>query len=1531
MLRRLEYHHMNNVKFEINHRDCLILKSDHVGPKQSMYDLLKESVNEKEITTCDNYDEEEVKKELFPDGNFNKMNFNDRYDTPDDKKWNELKGLQSKSQFNRFKEKYENCGKSDVIKIPIESSSMRKFLAMVPDGKITKMNLELLLHIESRFKKDDDFGHRFSVIDFFVQSDSTKKNIIMGLVQSAKTILFSYIVIIHHQVFGESSLIIAPVSSEIMKQIEDKIKEHIDDLKEKNLIDKIASPDIIDSKSGGANNIKGATDEILNPLKNNKSSKKIIITMNEKKRVEAFSSFLELNTINIKNVYIDEGDTMICSKLSDDALFIYNKLGVQQDRAEIYVDNLTEIDEDEYSKKISDENYTRDGRSDFNEQDDDDSSEEDSFNEIDQDNDKKILMSYRTSGDDSNREYIVKIVESKCSNKYFEQIQVKVGDIGMNQDSYDLPKLQKSWEDIFDKMKSKRICYITSTFRSIVNYETEKTSLFYLRPENTYHSPFFKNDDVPHKFINIIDCQKWMRNKKNKALDIQKMKADEKAKLCCNIYDDAFKKITYDISSNRNIMLPYYSLLINGVEHVKTSQKKLRNNIFKKLIEDGKIDSKYKDGEETYVNDEYFGIWIVNSDKNSDFIFSSVKDYFKKLTDFKEKDTNRKKIHILITDDMNKRGVVNRPDRKTCNNCDGGHFIAVYPKKGGHLANFENLLQRVGRSCNNSSGIFCKSSEINGRKSPEMYVYMDNYARQLLQILSQDIALCYYFIKTRNEENLHDGDFYLKNLLNSLPNKPGFDKYWESLVTNEKNSQALVDSRPKLNVHHTNRRANNTFKVEKQKMFTPNVDQPTIPVIMKALQYRSRIKGTDDEFLRFGNCYINTKKLLQERQQVQLLENQLATAQNSLRRNPDDKEIRNIILKLQQQVNDKTRDQLSDEDLNFYFPIIGYTRSFPIGDNKDYIRDTLLPKMFFHLFGEENLENLEFFYILEEQGVMEEYPKLIEPVRVNGTLKGTIGEVAESLAERKIFSSREKSKTNHKRYKKNKRSKDNKYSFHQNNIKMICKFDHFICQQSENIDGKYKQKVNIEDRLPHTVYKTFDIEQFVLELDTWYEYIDVEETEDKKYKMKFEFVRNDFNDTYKSFDEDHKKYFSIFFQLFINLYDNLIRFFEEPNEENITDIVKIYREKQNNETNFLDKVAGDGRSSFFKDDLQKHINEIFLSAKLSNPDKPIPKLQLWKFTTPRKNGNSKGVLFVNDRDSGKYRLKDGFKDAWGSRNLRSSKKKGNIAFFADIFSRKKYQTDYMDLFHKWLLNNDDDKTLKNLKQFSITRIGFENEIRFKHNNLRNQFTNPGGDNGKDNFSKSYIKLLTLKEKEEKYVIDPNLYESIEQGFLRFKERIYADLEQADDLTENEKEKAVLVTKGSKDFCITQRFLQSTHVEKTSNDDLQSTVTVKLSKTSMFTKTLRAMIEQDSKISTEKLKDEYDINFANQTYKNFTTRRTFGRFWNYTDTKNSESIVELSTGIKELVQGGLDLNFKIDDQSNAMIKTTDKPYKWRLEI
>jgi hypothetical protein len=140
----------------------------------------------------------------------------------------------------------------------------------------------------------------------------------------------------------------------------------------------------------------------------------------------------------------------------------------------------------------------------------------------------------------------------------------------------------------------------------------------------------------------------------------------------------------------------------------------------------------------------------------------------------------------------------------------------------------------------------------------------------------------------------------------------------------------------------------------------------------------------------------------------------------------------------------------------------------------------------------------------------------------------------------------------------------------------------------------------------------------------------------------------------------------------------------------------------------------------------------------------------------------------------------------------------------------------------------------------------------------------------------------------------------------------------------------MISLTGREFSITQRFLQSAHVDA-STDDLQSTVTVKLNKTSMITKTLRAMIQQDSKISTKKLKDEYHINFANQSYKNYTTSRTFGRFWNYTDTKNSESMVELSTGIKELVQGGLYLNFKIDDQSNSMIKTTDKPYKWRLEI
>ena len=60
-----------------------------------------------------------------------------------------------------------------------------------------------------------------------------------------------------------------------------------------------------------------------------------------------------------------------------------------------------------------------------------------------------------------------------------------------------------------------------------------------------------------------------------------------------------------------------YSILLNGIEHTKIGQNRLRNLLFSTLVEKGMIHpNEYKkkaDG--TYVNTEYFGIWIVNSEK----------------------------------------------------------------------------------------------------------------------------------------------------------------------------------------------------------------------------------------------------------------------------------------------------------------------------------------------------------------------------------------------------------------------------------------------------------------------------------------------------------------------------------------------------------------------------------------------------------------------------------------------------------------------------------------------------------------------------------------------------------------------------------------------------------------------------------------------------------------------------------------------------------------------------------------------------
>ena len=755
---------------------------------------------------------------FYDESSFNKLEFNSCDPIPE-KQLNHILDITNKRKLREFTKKQkspENSERENYID-NIQSDTLKQFLKLIPTRHITIKNLKMLYQLELYFKEEnhddkDKFDMRFSMIDFFVHSVKTKKSIMMGLVQSAKTVLFVYASIIQYVIFHESTLIISPNSKEIFDQIEKKLDEVVSKLDREKLVNKSEIRIEIVKTTNKGQSLMTITEGIFKNLRN----RQIIITMNEQRRVTSLKKYLKEKTntsLKLENVYIDEGDTMICTKLSKYSQKVFQLLKLTKKDAEKNASTFVELTEEEYEKEKSNSHYVEDTDVEYTDVEytdvEDTGVDDTNVENTDVELSIESPLLYRTINafNIQKRKYIVSICGDTKKYFKFEVDEDELGGLNNNKEphkkeQYELPKLQEEWNSIFEKFGSlRRICYITATINAIVAYEKERTSLFFLLPENSYHCHFYNNQHLEcrdlNSMINIIDCQKdWMqkqnRERETVSLSINKLAKDEKAlvKFCYYVYNDVMKKISYDIIQNNGIMLPYYSILLNGIAHTKIDQNRLRNLLFEILIEYKRIDPKiHKKSDGTYINTETFGIWIVNSEIYSDsklsssttFCFSSIQEFFEKLTSFKDETLNNlrdkikvsscEKIHILIADDMNKRGVVNRAKKGSCDqigSCDGGHFAAVYPRKGvetgkvqGH---FEDNCQRQ-RSCNNSSGIFynyCHDINLKNvrllkrdkntlsltkecRKSPEMYVYMDNYGAELIQILAQDIALFDYF------------------------------------------------------------------------------------------------------------------------------------------------------------------------------------------------------------------------------------------------------------------------------------------------------------------------------------------------------------------------------------------------------------------------------------------------------------------------------------------------------------------------------------------------------------------------------------------------------------------------------------------------------------------------------------------------------------------------------------------------------------------------------------------------------------------
>jgi hypothetical protein len=1085
------------------------------------------------------------------------------------------------------------------------------------------------------------------------------------------------------------------------------------------------------------------TADILNLRAN---ERKIVITMNETTRVNNIFKYQkenELNFQNFQNVYIDEGDELVCSKISDVSEEIFNCLDIDNEHHNRLADDLYHLQENEKPsiEYFNDDDIEYDNI--YNDKNkicniDDKMWEDDMCEESD-----KVTYQYwyvKDKNNNENKKYIIKKT-FKGKKDYF-----RLKNLPSDNDTKSkvtTPKLQRQWEKIFESMKRK--CYITASPRALINYENDKTALFYLLPEKNYHSYFMKNENLKedNKFINIIDCQQWMtfgkgRKRQQKILDIHSMNDKQtKKSFLCNVFQDMFLKIKYDIINNKNVMLPYYSILFNGVENYKKKMDSLRTSIFESFKDICMEKQKQKKKEDDYNNDENFGIWIVNSTPNKkiDYILGSVKEYFEKLSKYGENNTEKPRIHILITDDLNKRGVVNRPEKGTG---DGGHFAALYPKKGGNMnSHFENLYQRAGRSCNNSGGIFnlfCQDR----RKNPEMFVYMDDYAALIIQILSQDVALCNYFFKNRDDllKQSYDAleeEGYLKKLLNDLPNKDGYDKYWSELLTSNKKNKSLKDSRKSLENFH--RQDNNTFKNKEIVTFDANNMSPEeVYELLSFLKKRTR------------------------------------TEQTGPGRERNDVSLGNLGF------FDLSPKDIDDSKLDYYFPFKGTLRSFKPEKPDEFWRDKFLPEVYKILFNVDDyqndyqnndykLQNLELFYkleVIEEDSMKGDMKKLIE-------LKSASEfNCTNTLIKNNNFAKDTKvvhcniGKTN---------TKKTKFSRFNTDLINIFKYDPIMSQYPvviEEVKRTTRSKVERKKPMNHNVYKTFNLEDFDIEVDESYEYIDVfDKDSERKYEVQFFFVDKRLNKIYANFSDEKKSICSLFIQMFlINNVENLIRFNTQPIEENQNEIIKELKSNDFSES-FMDTVFKENKKEFTRSEL-----EFLLTAVKGNTNtKELKKLRswnrrkdkrsLWHYTTPKGNGNSLGVIFKHNRENGKYQLKIE-ENSWintknNNNRSKSSKLENNLE-----------NNEYREALNSLLFNDYGEEV--SVDNFSITHIDLNNKCNGNRNTL-NMFLKEQG----SNFNMRCVNFLKKIEDKDKvevkdkdkdnrviYVIDEDFKKEIKE-------------------------------------------------------------------------------------------------------------------------------------------------------------------------
>ena len=650
----------------------------------------------------------------------------------------------------KVKEVFEKQNDGILFNKKIISRDLWDFFSCVKDDTLTSQFFKDLLKVEELCIEDDVF--RFSVIEWIALSKKVPnlfQGIIFGLIQSGKTLLLWLILYTHTVLLNEKTIFCGPSDIGIMEQnmkgLKDVIFKHFvtDDvdrreaerkeemLKLQFFEDKIE--EFIESKKGCVMFVKNEP-HILNSI------------------CESLSKI-----DRIDNLYFDEAHEIFSTVTTIYKSCLIQIFKIDGDKHDIAGDDITleMMNEDDFQKSQFGSRL-------------------------------KLILSEQSKGKKKINKYLVEqeIVDSNVKEiglqviendqKYYFQIKFAQRlNIDPNQQieneiETEIPAVkQTNWEKVMHQVK-KRIGYISATPDACYNGLQSFAFMRFLSPKKNYKSPFFRNEDDTTndndtiQTVNLYDSVfEWWDDEDD--LTVKKitdlMQTDGTRDRVYGKFKRVFEDIVMkyeDYITESSYHLPYLSIGMNIFRKIDDQKdfknlidgKEIRVNNKTYIIEAHTVNSETKNTVASVFN-EFENKENVREQKNGfpRFCNDDMDKAYYGNQKFHE-DRYKNIIHVVISDQMNKRGVANRPERSVG---DGGHFAFIQMLKG-VKANAETNIQYC--RCAANGHIFEQHCKNTSNIAPPTYVYEDGFMETIRQYQKHNLELC--------KESLRD-DFYPKN------------------------------------------------------------------------------------------------------------------------------------------------------------------------------------------------------------------------------------------------------------------------------------------------------------------------------------------------------------------------------------------------------------------------------------------------------------------------------------------------------------------------------------------------------------------------------------------------------------------------------------------------------------------------------------------------------------------------------------------------------------------------------------------------